>query len=669
MTNWCSPVPVSHGAHRVALSAFGTVFGVALLVLFAAVLTGQSFPAYAALLSGMVGAVLGYGLWRSGAYVLATILHTGGLLGAGVLVLVATESLGGATSVLFLASVISGGGLLGWRGAVVACIAAAGAMGVGTVFADTLRLWFGLPIEPFVVPESIMAVFVLASIPSWGIYVVAIDASNRAAWRSAATKAAALAQSNEQLDRSNRALLAQKAVVERAVEQQAAVARIGLLANGPASVAEVNQQARMLLSRWLGEGAADALSFGPLAVLERVSDHPAADQAFARGVLQVLEMRERRERSVAERARLAAQIQNKERQEALGRMAGEVAHDFNNALMSIVSSVERLELSPVFPGELRPILHVLWESTRRSEHMTQQLLRVAQGRPLATGRCAVGLVIMGVVTEYRGRGGEKQVCVLGLPSEDAWVGLLPEDLARVIANLVENAFGATPRGGEVRILVRRDERTDTVQILVSDDGAGMDDGTLARLGEPFFSSGGGTGLGVSIVKSLVEGVGGTVSFQSELGRGTTVTVTFPQVAPLLAQDGPTCDAERQPMNRRQVLLVDDAPTVRRSVRLLLESLGWEVVEASGEADIDVLTLSQFALLVCDVRLGEDFGPHLVQQLRQNGLRAAVLYISGYVEPEQLPSLAGELLLFKPFRARELRAAIVRLGADCALGEE
>jgi len=143
-------------------------------------------------------------------------------------------------------------------------------------------------------------VFVLTSIPSWGAYVVAIDASNRAAWVQARAAADALEQSNSELARANRTLTEQRDRVQRALEQQAAVARLGLYANGPASIEAVEERASEQLARWCERPDPGSLSqLGTHDQTEYLERLPVEDRPFARGILQVVQMRAVRTRAQA----------------------------------------------------------------------------------------------------------------------------------------------------------------------------------------------------------------------------------------------------------------------------------------------------------------------------------------------------------------------------------
>ncbi len=292
-----APSPVSHGAQRVAQASFGTVIAVGGALFIAALITGQPSSVYLALVLGLGAAGFGYWLWRQGAYRLATTIHTSGLIGAGLINHICTGTLGGGTAILFLASVITAGGLLGWRGAVAAVTGLAVVIPAGTIWAEPLRLLIGFEGGPVEVPETLLNVFVLTSIPSWGAYVVAIDASNRAAWVQARAAADALEASNAELALANRTLTAERDRVQRALEQQAAVARLGLYANGPASTDAVLERASEQLERWCERPEPTSLTRTDTReqadYLERL---PVEDRPFARGILQVVQMRAARDR-------------------------------------------------------------------------------------------------------------------------------------------------------------------------------------------------------------------------------------------------------------------------------------------------------------------------------------------------------------------------------------
>ena len=208
-----SDIPKNHGATLVAYTAFATVFLIAMMVLIPALWHGVHSLVVQALASSMVGAVLGFVLWRKGHIVLATTLHAGGLVDW-FFSLVGNSNTGRPGWDLLLASVISRRVSGSKRAFVDTCGSFMG--GVILLFGDEIRPYFDMSSEPYLPPEYLVNLFVFFSIPAWGGYVVAIDMSNRRAWHTAVENKERLEVVNRQLQNSQR--------------QQAKIADLGLLA-------------------------------------------------------------------------------------------------------------------------------------------------------------------------------------------------------------------------------------------------------------------------------------------------------------------------------------------------------------------------------------------------------------------------------------------------------
>ena len=304
---------ITHGAHRVAAASFGTVILVCVILLCAVLLIGGPSEAFFILATSLVGSVLGYLAWRNEYYRLATTMGSGGLISAGLIALLLTNSIGNVTGILLLASVITAGGLLGWRAAVYDMLVVLVAVLIGWYWGPDFRLALSIPIEGVLPSEFLVSLFVLTSVPCWGAYVVAIDASNRQAWQSAAASNTLLTQANEELEAKRQALA-------QAAAEQETLAQLGLLASGAVPLEAVEEACRRA----------------------RQGDGPPSE-AFLLGLDQVLSARRLRADILEERAQLAARIQREQRLEALMRMAGGVAHDFNNALAVITAVAEALQ--------------------------------------------------------------------------------------------------------------------------------------------------------------------------------------------------------------------------------------------------------------------------------------------------------------------------------------
>lgn len=155
-------LPANHGATSVANTAFATVFVIALIVLIPSLIWGAHPMVYFALLTSISGSIVGFTLWHRGHIVTATVLHAGGLIVTGVFTFIGTQTLGGATGILLLASVITAGGFLGLKGAVLDVLLGFFVLGLAYFFGDDLRTLLGFSQEPYVAPEYVLQLFVLS---------------------------------------------------------------------------------------------------------------------------------------------------------------------------------------------------------------------------------------------------------------------------------------------------------------------------------------------------------------------------------------------------------------------------------------------------------------------------------------------------------------------------
>ncbi|MGE5244086.1 MAG: two-component system sensor histidine kinase NtrB [Betaproteobacteria bacterium] len=250
-------------------------------------------------------------------------------------------------------------------------------------------------------------------------------------------------------------------------------------------------------------------------------------------------------RDITERRALEQQLQQSQKLEAIGRLAGGVAHDFNNVLMSIIGSADLL-LMQLDPGDpARGEVLEIGESVRRGASLTRQLLAFSRRQASSPRLFALGDVVVGMDTMLRRLIGPEIDLQIQTPAPTSVIAD-PAQIEQVVLNLVINARDAMPEGG--RLVVRVDEVTldeaaavaqveghpgRYARLSVADTGTGMDARTRARLFEPFFTTkehGKGTGLGLSIVYGIVKQSGGYITLVSELGRGTTFFIHLPLVA-------------------------------------------------------------------------------------------------------------------------------------------
>ena len=644
-----SDIPKNHGATLVAYTAFATVFLIAMLVLIPALLHGVHSLVIQALASSMLGAALGFVLWRKGHIVLATTLHAGGLVMTGSLALLGTQTLGGTSGILLLASVITAGGFLGLRGAFVDTCVVLFMGGVILLFGDEIRPYFDMSSEPYLPPEYLVNLFVFFSIPAWGGYVVAIDMSNRRAWHTAVENKERLEVVNRQLQNSQR--------------QQAKIADLGLLALQEMSVQEIEGLCHKVFVEFVPDGEVlwphdthlSTQEFQKLSLLV-----PIEYGTFVDGLIQIISTRRLREDLLQERARLASELQKEQRLESLSRMAGGVAHDFNNALMVVTGVAEDILHHTEDHERSKKGVETILTVSRHISDMTNQLLLFAKGLPIKETSVDVASVVQSMQTVLERVVPSFVSLRIDAPSDEYCVLLASEQLERIILNLVRNssmAFASSEQGS-IHLTTHLSEDENFVCIQVIDDGIGMDAETRERAIEPYFSIRGSTGLGLSTVHGLMQQAGGRMEIDSTPGMGTTVSLWLPLVRDDINVE---CVDDMMALGTEHVvLLIDDEPLVRQSVRLLLEKLGWYVASCANRQEAESVVarrLTDIKVVVCDIRLEEDNGFDVIDALQEQGMAVPVLYITGYASSLDQQLEQNENLLVKPFQSEQLGAAL------------
>jgi signal transduction histidine kinase/CheY-like chemotaxis protein len=650
-------LPTNHGATLVANTAFLTVGVIGAIVLMTALVLRDQNVVVLASTVGIIGAITGYLLWRNGHVVLATTLHAGGLVFAGTIAFLGMQTIGGPTGILFLASVITAGGFLGWKGAMVDVLVVFSCGLAVLFFGDVLRPMLGLSSEPFSLPEDLVQLFVFLSIPAWGAYVVAVDASNRQAWKSAYANKQRLEKVNVQLQQSQ--------------QQQAKVAELGLQALQDVPLKDIEESCRDVFVQVVpsAEGLWPKSKVLTDEEIQSLSLDVDIEYAlFVDGLTQIISTRRLRESLIAERARLASELQKEQRMESLSRMAGGVAHDFNNALMVVTGIGDDLLMTSSLNDKSKKGIETILSVSRHISDMTTQLLLFAKGLPIKESLVDVNEIVQEMTAVLQQMVPTGVELTITLSETTAIVRLPPEQIERMVLNLVRNSSMAYEGRIEGRIHVT--VCVDTVEsaqlndlavcIQVKDDGVGMDEPTLERAIEPYFSIRGSTGLGLSTVHGLIEQAGGILEIASEVGKGSIVKLWMP--ATIDQNIKRTVRPLKHALRKGTILLIDDEPLVRSSVKVLLENLGWHVLGVSGREDACAIVAQdvKLDLVVCDVRLYEESGFDLINDLQKKGLSASVLYITGFATPSTETLAQNENLLVKPFLSQDLNQAIQRL---------
>ena len=385
----------------------------------------------------------------------------------------------------------------------------------------------------------------------------------------------------------------------------------------------------------------------------------------------------------AERARLESDFRQIQKMESVGRLAGGVAHDFNNMLAVILGRLE-LAIKRVSPDSpLHTDLIDIRDAAVRSAALTRQLLAFARKQTVAPRALDLNEVVTRMSKMLRSLIGEN-IDLRWLAHADLWpVNVDPAQIDQILTNLCLNARDAISSVGTITIETSNsplDEAFcaahpgsvagDYASLAVSDDGCGMDKEQLSRAFEPFFTTkavGKGTGLGLSTVYGIVKQNGGFIDIQSEPNHLTTVRIYLPrhigQAADAPAAETATETAGAMPPGGETILLVEDEPALLRLTTRMLEDQGYTVLAASTPGAAIELARNEAcraSLLITDVVMPEMNGQTLAKNLLSICPRLKCLFVSGY--PADVIALHGVLVegthfLEKPFSDVRLAAAV------------
>jgi PAS domain S-box-containing protein len=377
---------------------------------------------------------------------------------------------------------------------------------------------------------------------------------------------------------------------------------------------------------------------------------------------------------ISERERLRRQLEQVERLESLGQLAGGVAHDFNNLLGVI------LNYAAFVKEELRDAEGPGWETARedvaqieqaarRASELTHQLLAFARREVIHPEVISLNDSVISTRQLLRRSLGEHIELSTEL-QEDLWPVLAdPGQMEQILVNLAVNARDAMPGGGRLMIETANVDVDESyaaarpgiepgryVRLRVTDTGEGMDEATLARAFEPFFTTkptGEGTGLGLATIYGIVTQAGGYIRLYSERGFGTSVTVMLPatseQPAPAQPDDGRDLSGQGE-----VVLVVEDEDGIREVARRILDRRGYTVLTAPGGAEALELVRARdgpIDLLITDVIMPRMMGPELAGEVAALLPATRIMYMSGYAQPlvganQGVP--ADTMLIEKPF---------------------
>ncbi|HEX8936748.1 MAG TPA: ATP-binding protein [Sphingomicrobium sp.] len=403
----------------------------------------------------------------------------------------------------------------------------------------------------------------------------------------------------------------------------------------------------------------------------------ALDLAVRERTQELWEANEALKAEAAERAAAEAQLRQVQKMEAVGQLTGGIAHDFNNMLAVVVGGID-LALRRLNGPRREVMMHLnnAMEGATRAAALTRRLLSFARSEPLLPERVDPNDLLRGMSDLLDRTLGERIRIEVDVAA-NAWPTYVdPHQLENAIVNLAVNARDAMDGEGHMRIATENvalaanqvgDVRSgDYVKISVTDTGCGMTPDVLERAFEPFFTTkpvGKGTGLGLSQIFGFAHQSGGEVGIESQLGRGTTVSIYLPRTeaaAPVrlhpAAQRGQTADVH---VAGARILLVEDDPRVRGATVGALEDLDYEPIACgSGAEAIELFNSQPFDLVITDVIMPEMSGPELIRHLKQTSAHDfAVLFVTGYVGEGESDDLRGHELLRKPFTVGALASAV------------
>jgi two-component system, cell cycle sensor histidine kinase and response regulator CckA len=383
-------------------------------------------------------------------------------------------------------------------------------------------------------------------------------------------------------------------------------------------------------------------------------------------------------RHVAERTALQAQ-----KMEAIGRMAGGIAHDLNN-LLTVVSVHDDFLLNALPDDDpKREDLLAIQDALRQAAEITRKLMAFARPQVLDRRRIAVNWLIEDTVRRASAvlPANRELSCVPALPSPD--IEIDPSQLELVLDHLVQNAADAMPDGGRITIETASVELAASqlesypevkpgwfVRIRVTDTGIGMDPPTLSHAFEPYFTTkprGEGRGLGLSTVYAVARQHGGFVTASSIVGDGTSVDIFLPEVEPA-EPPSVSAPAPIEAEVTETILVAEDEPAIRTAIHRMLTKQGYVChVAGDGEEALNILASldGKVDLVLTDVVMPKCTGPELVRRLRAQYPKIPVVFMTGYASTDEMdgvpvPEISG--VLHKPFALHALQK-MVRVAID------
>ncbi len=379
-------------------------------------------------------------------------------------------------------------------------------------------------------------------------------------------------------------------------------------------------------------------------------------------------------RDVTERVHLEEQLRNAQQLEAIGRLAGGVAHDFNNILSVIMGHGELLLAASAGDERARNGLEQIRRAADRAASLTQQLLAFRRKQVLQPKVLDLNDVVADVQKMLSRVIGEDIELVASLHPSLQAVKADPGQVEQVLMNLAINARDAMPQGGKLQmetsnLEVGAEQARELelapgryVMLRVTDSGHGMDAGTLAHIFEPFFTTkpmGKGTGLGLATVYGIVKQSGGSIHVNSDVGKGTIFRIYFPAAEGSTRKRVEAATDGKASRGTETILIAEDEPDLRELTRIFLEGYGYRVLEAAS-AEQAIQTADNFSggidLLLTDVIMPGMSGRQLAEKILSKRPQTRIVYMTGYTDDMVVQHKVlepGVQLLQKPFTKVDL----------------
>ena len=375
---------------------------------------------------------------------------------------------------------------------------------------------------------------------------------------------------------------------------------------------------------------------------------------------------------VSAREKAQEQLLQSQKMESVGQLTGGIAHDFNNLLMAVMGNLEILRKRVPNDPSIRRLIEGAMQGAQRGSSLTQRMLAFARQQDLKTSSADIGALVTGMQDLLRRSLGPQIALHLRVDADLPPAEVDAHQVELAVLNLAINARDAMPDGGVIELRVDQRQAGGDFDLLpgtylriqISDTGSGMDETTLSKAIEPFFSTkplGKGTGLGLSMTHGLAVQLGGHLQLTSQVGVGTVATLWLPMATQPAAEVEAPASVSSQANRVATILVVDDDPLIAMSTVDMLEDLGHIVIEAnSGKRALEIIDDGRVIdLMMTDQAMPGMTGIQLAEIVRAKRPKLPVLLATGYTD---LPTskLANLPRLSKPYQQSQLQAEIEKL---------